>query len=571
MTMLSRPTRQTGILARDQILAWQLALQDQRFCSGAYAGSHGEGESKSRRASKAAAGGRNMEHRSHKEDELHVNRKGMKKRFDKRAPMMRPTKVGAQDIGRSSRNADLQSQGKKSSNLRRTGSNQGDFAMEDVAEGMDGHVFDDVENRRSDAQDAGLFEDSREYRRHLKMQMILQSRVDRTRAIAGKPAPPPTSTGEKRASVPITLCPADDWQISDGSRKLGPLQNSNLSTSMQATILHLKQFLIDKLLPNGKPTDILIACRGLVLREDHYVWSVKQHMWPSSHPLPPVLRYRLRPSLDERSSTLTHTGDPYRETAQVPCSSVLRPVVPESGKPNLAHSSLSDDVAKQQAGSGSSNRPREAIPYWIRQYPSDFKFNRGLRGTGTGSGGSGASGNKKLSGGGGAGGQATGNLASSGLQRGLKSEGPNGHSPQQKASTGQALPESQANLAMKCESKPRAIECTVDLTGGEAPKHSSFPVGVGAGDRQRSDASASTASVKLEPGLHEARFKSDLECNNLKSWGQGICDLGSTRNIQGQNLGSGQECGGASRQVGGGASVPMDLDGSSASTSTPCG
>eukprot|EP00291_Cryptomonas_curvata_P014657 CAMPEP_0172154606 /NCGR_PEP_ID=MMETSP1050-20130122/2134_1 /TAXON_ID=233186 /ORGANISM="Cryptomonas curvata, Strain CCAP979/52" /LENGTH=227 /DNA_ID=CAMNT_0012823353 /DNA_START=177 /DNA_END=860 /DNA_ORIENTATION=- len=46
-----------GILARDQILAWQLALED-RSCGGLFAGNHGEAGPKSHRANKAAAGGK---------------------------------------------------------------------------------------------------------------------------------------------------------------------------------------------------------------------------------------------------------------------------------------------------------------------------------------------------------------------------------------------------------------------------------------------------------------------------------------------------------------------------------
>ena len=34
-----------------------------------------------------------------------------------------------------------------------------------------------------------------------------------------------------------------------------------------------------------KVEDVIIACRGLVLRDDQLVWYVKEYIWPRAHPV----------------------------------------------------------------------------------------------------------------------------------------------------------------------------------------------------------------------------------------------------------------------------------------------
>ena len=35
----------------------------------------------------------------------------------------------------------------------------------------------------------------------------------------------------------------------------------------------------------GQADDVVIACRGLVLRNDQSVFSVRRHIWPAAHPV----------------------------------------------------------------------------------------------------------------------------------------------------------------------------------------------------------------------------------------------------------------------------------------------
>mmetsp|Transcript_23569 Transcript_23569/g.63636 ORF Transcript_23569/g.63636 Transcript_23569/m.63636 type:complete len:106 (+) Transcript_23569:532-849(+) len=52
---------------------------------------------------------------------------------------------------------------------------------------------------------------------------------------------------ESETTVDVILCPTEDCNRLQQGTSVCPLQNPNLTTSNQATIQHLKKFLIDRL------------------------------------------------------------------------------------------------------------------------------------------------------------------------------------------------------------------------------------------------------------------------------------------------------------------------------------
>lgn len=69
-------------------------------------------------------------------------------------------------------------------------------------------------------------------------------------------------------AVTFIFCPAEDClkpTIGDTSVPnpgyMGSLHKPLLSTPPEATILHLKRFLVSVLIPQGSPSEVVICCR----------------------------------------------------------------------------------------------------------------------------------------------------------------------------------------------------------------------------------------------------------------------------------------------------------------------
>ena len=75
---------------------------------------------------------------------------------------------------------------------------------------------------------------------------------------------------------------------------IGRLAKTDLSSSPDTRVWQIKKHIMGKLAPNLPPSNLVLLCRGIPLRDDTKLHLVKSLIWPHNSPFDLVLRFAYR-------------------------------------------------------------------------------------------------------------------------------------------------------------------------------------------------------------------------------------------------------------------------------------
>eukprot|EP00960_Hanusia_phi_P013679 401233-Hanusia_phi.AAC.2 len=373
-----RVQRQSCLAARDHILAWKL---QQQWTFRAYTGALSDSGSKARKATKAARAGKTLEVQKNGKISKANRSQGGKNAIKKSRKVLhgtpevhsaarkfaendhsgarRSNKVSEKKIAKQQKRknsaageAENDGMGGESNNEVKVETQEDDAMQNEETEEGGKVVNADTQGEEESRETVNNTEDAAARNAEIKrskmdrflkkLKAAREARFRRTLAIADK-GMKKSEWKDPDAPISFVLCPAEDHRRGIDKQEMDPtymgkLQRSNLSTPPEATVLHLKRFLISKLLPSAdvnvkictdrplkvdfgrdvQVSEVQIACRGIVLSSDKTLYAIKHLLWPENHKveslmrlvsrfdvieqLAPVLRYRRVPVLKNFSS-----------------------------------------------------------------------------------------------------------------------------------------------------------------------------------------------------------------------------------------------------------------------------